>query len=458
MALGIAAVAILASADLRRAAQAAAVGQRATARSTLREPSGQHGTVPSDDDERDVSRLARRDEDAGRPSAAWSGDRLTVTGTADPERLTVGEITPSLLPLLGASPLLGRGFLPGEEDEGRPAIAILSHGLWQRRFGGRPDVVGSALHLDGTSYTIVGVMPASFAFPDHETQAWIPMAIRPVTSPSHPGTSSLSLFQAIGRLAPGATPAQAATEGTTRGRTLPNTSPVTMAVFGSNGPVEVTVVPLLDALTGDVKPAILLMLAAVGLLLVVATANVANLQLARAAVRRRELAIRSALGAGSGRLARQCLIENLLLGLLGGGAGLALAARAARGAAVAAACGLSTPRGRRVRRTSAALYDGRRPRDGRRIRPAARDPGIAGESRSSADRRCAGACWREHAIPYVSHARDDHGDAGRTRERAAGRRRPADPQLHRAARHRRRVRPPQRAHGSPLSAGRRVHA
>ena len=99
-----------------------------------------------------------------------------------------------------------------------------------------------------------------------------------------------------------------------------------MAVFGSNGPVEVTVVPLLDALTGDVKPAILLMLAAVGLLLVVATANVANLQLARAAVRRRELAIRSALGAGSGRLARQCLIENLLLGLLGGGAGLALAA------------------------------------------------------------------------------------------------------------------------------------
>ena len=95
-----------------------------------------------------------------------------------------------------------------------------------------------------------------------------------------------------------------------------------MAVFGSNGPVEVTVVPLLDALTGDVKPAILLMLAAVGLLLVVATANVANLQLARAAVRRRELAIRSALGAGSGRLARQCLIENLLLGLLGGVRGI----------------------------------------------------------------------------------------------------------------------------------------
>ena len=83
--------------------------------------------------------------------AAWSGDRLTVTGTADPERLTVGEITPSLLPLLGASPLLGRGFLPGEEDEGRPAIAILSHGLWLRRFGGRPDVVGGTLHLDGRS-------------------------------------------------------------------------------------------------------------------------------------------------------------------------------------------------------------------------------------------------------------------------------------------------------------------
>ena len=231
-----------------------------------------------------------------------------------------------------------------------------------------------------------------------------------------------------------------------------------MAVFGSNGPVEVTVVPLLDALTGDVKPAILLMLAAVGLLLVVATANVANLQLARAAVRRRELAIRSALGAGSGRLARQCLIENLLLGLLGGGAGLALAA--VLHAALPSLLPADFPRledvafDARVQlfTMAVALVTGRR------IRPAARAPGVAGESRSSADRRCARTCWREHAIPYVSRARDDHGDAGRTRVRAAGRRRPADPQLHRAARHRHRVRPPQRAHGSPLAAGRRVHA
>jgi predicted permease len=258
--------------------------------------------------------------------AGWSTERLTVTGTGEPERLDIAEVTPSLMPMLGARPLLGRGFVPGDEGDGRPTIAVLSYGLWQRRFGGRPDVIGSVLHLDGASHTIVGVMPASFGFPDRETQAWIPMTIRPMTSQSHPGSFSLSIFQGIGRLTPGVTPAQAAAEGTARGRTVPTRGPLAMAVFGSNGPVEVSVVPLLDALTSDVKPAILLMLAAVALLLVVATANVANLQLARATVRRRELAIRSALGAGAGRLARQCLVENLLLGLLGGCAGLVLAA------------------------------------------------------------------------------------------------------------------------------------
>jgi predicted permease len=258
--------------------------------------------------------------------AGWSTDRLTVTGTGEAERLNIAEITSSLLPMLGTPPLIGRGFVPGDEGDGRPAIAIISYGLWQRRFGARGDVVGSVLHLDGASHTIVGVMPPSFAFPDRETQAWIPMTIRPMTSQSHPGSFSLSIFQGIGRLKPGVTPAQAAAEGIARGRTVPTNGPLPMAVFGSNGPVEVSAVPLLEALTSDVKPAILLMLAAVALLLVVATANVANLQLARATVRRRELAIRSALGAGAGRLARQCLIENLLLGLLGGCAGLVLAA------------------------------------------------------------------------------------------------------------------------------------
>ena len=257
---------------------------------------------------------------------AWSTDNETLTESGDPTRIRIGKITPSLLPLLGASPMLGRAFTDGEESPGRPPIALISYRLWQRRYGGRATIVGDSLRLDGTSYTVVGVMPASFAFPDRETQAWVPFYIMPLVSPTNPGSFSLAIFGAIGRLKLGVTPAQAASEGTTRGRAAPSAPPIMMAVFGTNGPVEVSVVPLLDALTADVRPAILIMFAAVMLLLTVATANVANLQLARGTTRRRELAIRAALGADGARLARQCLVENLLLGLLGGCVGVLLAA------------------------------------------------------------------------------------------------------------------------------------
>ena len=254
----------------------------------------------------------------------WTVDRLVMPGNGTTERIGIGYVTPSLFPMLRAEPALGRTFLPGEEEPSRPPAVVLSHGLWQERFGARADVLGQTLRLEDTTYTIVGVMPASFAFPDRDTRAWLPYRVRPVTTPGQDGFY-VSIFQAIGRLRPGATVEQAAAEGTARGRATPDRGPVTMAVFGSNGPVEVTVVPLMQALTGEVKPAILVLLAAVVLLLVTATANVASLQLARATARRRELAIRAALGAARGRLVRQTLVENLLLGLLGGAAGLALA-------------------------------------------------------------------------------------------------------------------------------------
>ena len=167
-------------------------------------------------------------------------------------------------------------------------------------------------------------MPPGFNFPDDETCAWLPFQVRPVVRPGAQGTY-ISIFSAIARLRPGATPAQAAEEGTARARQAPDQGLTAVAVFGSNGPAQIAAVPMLDAVTADVRQALLILLAAVGLLLATATANVASVQLVRATTRQRELAIRAALGAGGRRLAQQLLIENVIAGLLGGAAGVVLA-------------------------------------------------------------------------------------------------------------------------------------
>src|SRR3954469_302074 len=223
---------------------------------------------------------------------AWSIERVAVQGDAGAPRLVVADVTPTLFPMLQAAPALGRAFVDGDDRHGAAPVAILSHGLWQRRYGGRLDVIGQAIRFDTTTYTIVGVMPASFAFPDRDTAAWVPFDVVPVTTPGRDGFS-ISMFQAVARLRPGVTAEQAAAEATARGRTVGNIGVVAMAVFGSDGPVTVSAVPMLQALTSDVRPAILILLAAVALLLVTATANVASLQLARAAGRRRGMAIRN---------------------------------------------------------------------------------------------------------------------------------------------------------------------
>jgi putative ABC transport system permease protein len=227
---------------------------------------------------------------------AWDIDHVAPADQPGAPRITICDVTPSLFPMLQVAPVLGRGFAPGDEEPGRPKIVILSYGLWQRQFGGRADAVGSRIRFDTTTYTIVGVMPASFEFPDRDTRAWVPFYIEPPTTPGQ-GGMSISMFQAIGRLKPGVTPAQAAAEGSSLGRAaVPDTQiakVVAMAVFGTDGAIEVTTVPMLQALTADVRPAILVLLAAVVLLLATATANVASLQLARATARRRELAVRS---------------------------------------------------------------------------------------------------------------------------------------------------------------------
>jgi predicted permease len=258
---------------------------------------------------------------------AWSGQRVTLTGTGDPARLQTAAVTPSLFPILGAAPAAGRLFVEDDVAAEKPSAVILSYGLWQQRFGGR-DVIGTTATLDGDTSTIVGVMPASFAFPDRETRLWTPMRVRPTKDPTNPKATSISLFNALGRLRPGMTPAQAAAEGTAIGRAVPlegTARIVAIAVFGSDGPSEVSAPPLLDDMVAKVRPAILVLFAAVLLLLATAAGNIASLQLARATGRRREMAIRTALGAGAGRLARQTLVENMLLGLIGGFTGLLLA-------------------------------------------------------------------------------------------------------------------------------------
>jgi len=257
--------------------------------------------------------------------AGWM--RRVVTMTVDggaPQRVPATPITPSAFPMLEARPLLGRVFAEGEGARGAPGVALLSYGLWREQFGGREDVVGRQLQLDDQPYTIVGVMPRDFVFPDRESRLWIAWPVPGVAGPQ--GVQTGVIFSALARLRRGVSPAQASAEATARARSGADASLVALALFAAKGPIDIVATPAREALVADVKPAIVVLLAAVALLLATATANVASLQLARAAARRQELAIRAAIGAGAARLTRQLLVENAMLGLAGGAAGLGLSA------------------------------------------------------------------------------------------------------------------------------------
>jgi putative ABC transport system permease protein len=242
-------------------------------------------------------------------------NELTLTGQGSPERIRVSRTTPSLASVLRVAPAVGRWFSDNEAAPGASPAAVLSHGFWVRRFGQDPEVIGRPIALDGVPTVVVGVMPASFAFPDPRVDVWIPAPYVTRTT----ATDGYA-FAAVARLRDGATVAEARSELTRLAVELDPSYPNN----GYKGLVS-TATTLLDATVGNITVTLWILLTAVGLVLFVACANVANLFLVRSEFRQQEIAMRRALGAGNREIAQYFLTESTLLSLAGGAIGLALA-------------------------------------------------------------------------------------------------------------------------------------
>ena len=246
---------------------------------------------------------------------------FTLTGRGDPEQLVGLHASVSLLPTLGVEPILGRNFSADEDRPGGRHVALISHRVWQQRFNRDAAILGQPLTLNGSPYTIIGVLPeAASAFPLNQFEIWVPRPAEvPYLAPSQLNNGGY-FFQAIARLSPGVSLAQAreAMNVIAAGYRAANPTNV-------DGPSRIEVVPLLEDAVGDQRQSYLMLFGAVGCVLLIACANIANLQLARFAGRRREIAARFALGAGRADVLRQLVTESMVLAVLGGVVGLLLA-------------------------------------------------------------------------------------------------------------------------------------
>jgi len=258
---------------------------------------------------------------------AYHGMEVELSGDGEPERAPAAKVTAGLFPTLGVQPQLGRLFTE-EEDRPGSQLALISYGLWQRRFGGAPEVTGRSIVIDRVPHTIVGVMPSWFRFPlagpaynNLPADVWVPMAF---TEAQRQGRGMEFNNGVIARLAPGVTLAAARAEADVLARRIQQNYPPVLR----DGPYQLVMMvePLRAELVGAVERPLVLLLGAVALVLLVASANVANLVLSRAVGRTREIAVRAALGAGSWRMMQSLLAESLVLALAGGGAGLLVTA------------------------------------------------------------------------------------------------------------------------------------
>jgi predicted permease len=247
--------------------------------------------------------------------AAYTGGGAILSGRGEPERIFAPSATANFFSVLGVEPVIGRTFQPGEDKPGAPRVTILTYGMWQRSFGGDAGIIGQPLTINGDSYTVVGVLPASFEFALRSADLWRPYqpTEAQLTRRFMHGTNL------IGRLKSGVSAQQAQSELAVIASRIEHEHNQSHAGTG------VRLVPLQEQVTGQVKPILLVLLAAVGFVLLIACANVASLMLTRSISRQKEVAIRAALGASRWRVARQLLTESVLLSLAGGAAGLLIA-------------------------------------------------------------------------------------------------------------------------------------
>jgi predicted permease len=250
--------------------------------------------------------------------AAWGEDDLALTGSGRPEDILAGVVAPGFFSVLRARPLIGRTLVAGDDEPGKNVV-VLSEPLWKTRFGGNPSAVGGKVILNGEAYTIVGVLPAAQTFPE-DARLWVPL----VWTPEEQAIRGIHDYRVVARLRPGVTVARAQSEMTVLSARLAELYPKDDKGWGA------TVIPLHEELVGDVKPALMVLLGAVGFVLLIACANVANLVLAKTVGRRKEIAVRAALGASRARIVRQLFVETILLALAGGALGLLLAGAGVR--------------------------------------------------------------------------------------------------------------------------------